>query len=278
MQASSFPTWQMRGHYRHELRTLTYVTLDEANGGIVRNLNPDGAGVQAVAALRPHQHVRVRFELKHPRLRVDSRGEVTWSNSSGQCGIRFVDLPARTRQQINEWIFGNLLDFTSHGDARSGPVLETFPVQSENHDGLIVSASPRSVIQLKPTVARHAAEPLPVLLRDEAFDENFARSTQAQVDWLSRPVSGRTFAWFVDSLVMVAALLLFALISLSITHELPRWPLALGAGGGATIFVASAYRIICTMFGGSTLGVRLARAAGSVLEDEENTEGEVRLR
>src|ERR1022692_1018144 len=110
MEAVSFPVRQARSHYRHELRTLTYVTLDDANGGIIRNLNHEGVAVQAVAAVRPHERVRLRFELRFPRLRVETVGQVSWATPSGQCGIRFMDLSARTRQQINEWIFSNLLD------------------------------------------------------------------------------------------------------------------------------------------------------------------------
>src|SRR5271156_987096 len=110
MQVVSFPARPLRTHYRHELRTLTYVTLDDANGGIVRNLNSEGVGIQAVAPLRPHQQVRLRFELRFPRLRIETRGQVSWADRSGQCGIRFVDLPTRTSLHIDEWIFSNLLD------------------------------------------------------------------------------------------------------------------------------------------------------------------------
>src|SRR3981189_1600549 len=95
MEAGLSPARQLRAQHRHELRTLTYVTLDEANGGIIRNLNDQGIAVQAVAALPPQQQLRVRFELRHPRLRVETRGEVTWTEPSGQCGIRFLDLSPR---------------------------------------------------------------------------------------------------------------------------------------------------------------------------------------
>src|SRR5258708_8244778 len=100
MQSATFPARQARTHYRHELRTLTYVTLDEANGGIVRNLSHEGVAVQAVALLRQQQRVRLRFELRFPRLRIDTSGQVSWASPSGQCCIRFVDLPALTRPNI----------------------------------------------------------------------------------------------------------------------------------------------------------------------------------
>src|SRR5260370_37322 len=159
MQSASFPARQARSHYRHELRTLTYVTLDEANGGVIRNLNHEGVAVQAVGALRVQQRVRLRFELS----------------------------------------------------------------------------------------------------------------------WLARPISARTLAWLVDSLVVVAALLLFAVIFLSITHELPEWPLTLGAVAAATVFVAAAYWTLFAVFGGPSLGARLAQAT-SGFDEKEESDGEDRFR
>src|ERR1700730_10492441 len=122
MVSASVSARQARTHYRHELRVLTYVTLDEANGGIIRNLNHEGVAVQAVAPLRREQRVRLRFELRFPRLRVEAHGQVTWASPSGQCAIRFVDLPAPTGRQINEWIFSNLLDSVAHDASHPHPV------------------------------------------------------------------------------------------------------------------------------------------------------------
>ncbi len=163
MDTGVSPARQARAYYRHDLRTLTYVTLDQANGGIVRNMTHDGIGVQVVAAVRPRQQLRVRFELRYPKLRVETRGEVMWATFSGQCGIRFLDLSPRMVRQIDEWIFGSLLEGASlHSErtesgctesmfAQSGPVLLTMSgvdAAGEEEDGLMVSAAPRTVIEL----------------------------------------------------------------------------------------------------------------------------------
>src|ERR1039458_2429134 len=158
MQSVSFPAREARTHYRHELRTLAYVTLDEANGGIIRNLSHEGVAVQAVGALRPQQFVRLRFELRFPRLRVETAGQVSWASASGRCGIRFVDLPVRTRHQINEWIFANLLDAIARDAAHPrsifgasvvliapGERAREETIRQEN-DAPIVSAAPRPAI------------------------------------------------------------------------------------------------------------------------------------
>src|SRR5271169_745301 len=269
MDAGTSPARQARARHRHELRTLTYVTLDQANGGIVRNLSHEGIGVQAVAAVRPRQQVRVRFELRYPRLRVEARGEVTWATFSGQCGIRFLDLSPRMTRQINEWIFGSLLEGSALQAEQAGPMFGdsaadwSVPTADEK-DGLMVSAAPLKVIELP-------APPHP--LESEPACEDSAEispRSPAESDWLSQPLSGRSLIWTINALVMVAAFLLFALVFLSVTREPPRWPLAMGVG--AAILVAVLYWGFFQLFGGVSPGTRLARMAGCDLEDEEEAD------
>ncbi len=264
---------QARLHPRHELHTLTYVTLDRANGGIVRDISHLGVGVQMVAAVPPGQQLRVRFELNHPRLPVETLGEVSWSRRSGQCGIRFLDLSPGIGRQINEWIFGNLLEEVSQHCAREGSIfmgtaLAATPgnaaVPDAAHeddgledDGLMVSAAAVRVIELP------ASADLPSLpLASE-------HSGRVLLDWFFQPLSGRGLVWTINTLVIVAALLLFALIFLSITGEPPRWPLT--TASAAAIFVAALYWGFFRLFGGLTPGARLARMAGLDLEEEEET-------
>ena len=280
MDAGLSPARQARAFHRHELRTLTYVTIDQGNGGIVRNLNRGGIGVQMVAAVRPRQQLRVRFVLPYSKLRVEARGEVTWATFSGQCGIRFLDLSPRMRRQIDEWIFGNLLEGadpvadrrslfngSATGTAPSRP-LElrpggfSFEPPSQNEaessleedDGLAVSAAPLKIIELP--------------LHPEAIVDTDVRAAGVrQLDWLSQPLSNNGLVWTVNSLVIVASLLLFSLVFLVVTGEIPKWPLAMTAG--ATIFVAGFYWGFFKLFGGTSPGERLLKLAGYDQESEE---------
>jgi hypothetical protein len=294
MNVVSFAARPTRSYYRHQLHSLTYVTLDQANGGIVRNLNHAGVALQAVGRLRPQQRVRLRFELTSPRVRVETHGEVSWSTSSGQCGVRFVDLPARTRHEIDQWIFLNLLEAAERSAAYPRTVVEALVVSiareedaraekprpqnprpqnprpedtreeitSEEDDGLVLSAPARPVILLQGSVSRR--------LNARVRHEDAAPDLHA-LDWLSRPLSVRTVARLVDSLALIAALLLFALIFLAITHELPPWPLTLGAVSAAVVFIATTYWLLFTVLGSASPGSRLARAANG-LADEEKAE------
>ena len=299
MQTATFPAQQTRTHYRHELRMLTYVTLDEANGGIIRNLNHEGVAVQAVGPLRQHQRVRLRFELRFPRLRVETHGQVSWASPSGQCGIRFVDLPARTRRQINEWIFSNLLDAMARdadhfrsvfgasvvsvvreGNVREKNAREENVREANTHeenapeedDGLTLSASSRPAIHLESSIAKW--DEAPVLHRHSEEDiTDPADYPYSQLNWLSQPLSGRTIAWLIDGLIVIAGLLLFALIFLSIAHELPPWPLTLGTASAAAVFVVAVYWAVFAVCGGPSLGTRLAQAASGLEEEKEGEDG-----
>jgi hypothetical protein len=240
-----FPVRQRRTHYRHEPRTLTYITLDAANGGIVRNLSHDGLAVQAVAPLREQQRVRLRFELGLPRLRIDAWGLVSWANSSGQCGIRFLSLPIRTRQQINQWIFSSLLEGAAMDRTDSHALLNSPSAPAAGADKFSEVSNTQE----------HVAERL------EATDRS---------NWLSRPLAGRALARVIDGLILLVALLLFALIFLSMTHELPPWPLALSAGVIAAASITAAYRTLFAVLGESSVGVRLAEAASAGEGEQES--------
>jgi PilZ domain len=272
MESGSPPTRLARAQPRHDLRALAYVTLDQANGGIVRNLNRDGIGAQVVAAVRPGQRLRVRFELRSPKVRIETQGEVVWATPSGQCGIRFVDIPPKIGRQINEWIFGDLLESASLGsrsaewmfpDAVSALSRDTGPPE----DGLMVSGAPLKVIELpvrNPDSLVHSFRPE----RDP--------SQVVPLDWLSRPLSGRGLAWAVNGLVVLAALLLCVLVFLSVNREAPRWPLAMTAGAGLS--VAGMYWGFFELFGSGSLGQRLARLAESSAGGGENQDKDARFR
>jgi hypothetical protein len=315
MDAGTSPARQPRAKHRHELHTLTYVTLDQANGGIVRNLSHEGVGVQVVAGVRPRQQLRVRFELRYPRLRVDSSGEVMWATRSGQCGIRFLDLSPEVTQQINEWIFGSLLEAAALRSERTEPMFAGTPFgdavlaeslalpgleedededkdEDDEDDGLMVSATPLKVIELparpqpvpvRDEVARTSAGEMledqgledqaleDPALRDQPFRDQALRDQARELDWLSRPLSGRSLVWTINILVALAALLLVVLVFLSVTGEPPRWPLAMM--GGAVVCVAGLYWGFFHLFAGASPGARLAGMLASDYDEDEEFPG-----
>jgi hypothetical protein len=272
MNAGVSTARELRAEHRHELRTLTYLTVNHATGGVVRNVNQKGISAQMLTSLRPGEQVRLRFELRRPRVHVEALGEVVWTTESGQCGMRFLNLPRTMRRQINEWILSDLLEAASLHSDRSRSVFSRhlFKVHPEEIDsegsipaseddaGLLISGTPANVIRLPLRIepappAQDAVFPLPP---EEIIN----------LDWLSQPLSPRAIAHVIDGLSVVAAFLLFSLVFLSVTREAPPAPFAMAAGALALITVI--YWGFFWVFGGESLGSRLARKA-SVKADEK---------
>jgi hypothetical protein len=293
MQAGPSPAREARLRHRHGVRTLSYVTLDQGNGGILLNVTRNGVAVQTVAAVRIGQQVQVRFDLFAPRVRVNARGEVMWSTSSGRCGIRFLDLSSKSAQQLDEWTFAKLLEGASplsrpsesvfaasranasqpigvksslaaHSSLRQDQEEDLDEESDRSHraaqadsiqDNLFISPTRIKVIDLpEPTVASSAAMPATL-----AFDDPASDSPAPRLDWLSQPLSGRGLAWIINGLVVTVAWLLFVLVFLSVLRDIPKWPGLMFTG--AACVVAVLYWGFFRMFAGASFGVKLAQLA-----------------
>ncbi len=266
MQSGVSSARETRARERHELRSLTCVMLDEANGGIIRNLTREGIAVQAVAELRAGQQLGVCFELRHPRLQVEARGEVVWATASGTCGIRFVEISPRMGRRIDDWISRSAL-------------LPAYP-QTDNSSlgGSLFEGADDAAASIAASAVASGGTANLLDMPDPAAGHRDAVSYQqyvAQLDWLSQPLSARSLSWTVNALAIVAALFLFALIFLSIAGEPPKWPFATAAG--AAIVVVALYWGFFKVLGGGSLGARLARLRDS-RADEDDENGDLRFR
>lgn len=242
--APETPRQRRRLHYRHPIQSLVYVTLDDGNGGIIRNLSQEGAAIQAVAALYPSQTLRMRFDLLNPRIRVDLHARVTWANATGQAGVSFTNLSPQVRRQVNDWIFASLF---------RGLEQATRVLTPAEPDDLILSAPRRPAIRM-PAVAPYAPAPVALAAATPAADS-------LSLSWWPRPISARGLAKLADGLVLGSAILLFFCIYLAIAQTLPDWPEAIALAAGVCGFFTSLYWCLCSWLGCGTIGARLAKLA-----------------
>src|SRR3954454_17839054 len=108
---------KQRRHFRQKIHNLAYINLDYSNGGIIRNVSESGIAIQVVTPVEENQEVQVRFDLLNPRTRVEARGRVAWTDSSGQAGLEFLAITPRSRRQLKEWLFTQLLGAASQAAA-----------------------------------------------------------------------------------------------------------------------------------------------------------------
>jgi hypothetical protein len=251
-----------RRHYRHRIRTLAYVNVDSTNGGILRDLSQCGIAMQATAPLRPHQEVLLRFALANPHVRIEAKGRVAWTDSLGQAGIEFLDLPARSRRLLKEWLFTQILAEAYLFSPCDSVSDHSRAGQAEA--GLLFSASPRPAIRLEPS-------PTHVLPPKDGDPQRL------RLPWCPVPVSAYGLSRLLDGLLLWCAVLLFAVISLAMTNILPSWPVAVALTGAVTVVFAGVYWFLFVFWSGITPGQHLMRLAGYGsanrvrLEEEDRT-------
>jgi hypothetical protein len=243
-----------RRHYRHQIQSLAYVNLDQGNGGIIRNLGDSGLAIQAVAPLLTNQHVSLRFELASPRVRVEASGRVAWVDPVGQAGVEFLTLSQRSSRLLKEWIFVQLMASAQHS---GGDSTLLYGKSSQEAAELLFSSGARPAIRLEPSAA--------------ATRLNGANKQHraVQLPWFPFAISAPALAWLVDGLILLSAVLLFALICMAIVGVVPAWPLALAMGLGAAAVFAVLYRFLFLFWMGGTPGDWLAGLTGDALDGNE---------
>ena len=227
--------------------------LDQANGGVIRDLSESGMAVQAVACLQAGQVVHMRFELLKPRVRIEANGMVAWADATGQAGLRFVDLSPQMRRVVKEWVFTELLAGASELAPNRAPI---FGLGEDDCDGLVFSEAPVSAIRLaEPKPHRNAAE---LNVHDEAGE------VRVRLSWWPTDISPQFLARFVDSMIVISAVLLFSVVVVETTGFFPTWRIALGFATLTTFVLACLYRGLCAILTGMTVGRHLARLAADM--------------
>lgn len=220
-----------RQHPRMTLRSLAYVKLDQANGGIIRDLSESGIAIQAVGPLEPGQEVVLRFDLLSPRVRIETHGRVSWADPGGQGGIEFSGLTERMRHALRDWILTQMLSAA----AISG------------RDSMFSNPDTH--------LARSNAFRAPIVFEP-------AEVYSPGISWGAFSFSQRSFSIFVDTLVVTCAVLLFFVSALAVMGGFPAWPLSIALFvTSTTIFIAVYQLLFSDLLCGATPGRRLAALA-----------------
>jgi GNAT acetyltransferase-like protein/PilZ domain-containing protein len=89
---------------RRRVQSAAHVKVG-ASRGLVSNISEGGLSVIAAAPEIEQQISLVVFPLPVSGEQVEIKGQIAWLSESGrEAGIRFIDLPERTRASIHEWI------------------------------------------------------------------------------------------------------------------------------------------------------------------------------
>jgi PilZ domain len=252
--AARIPDRRQRHHYRQRVHSLAYVNVEQGNGGIVRDVSEAGVAIQAVARLHANQQVFLRFDLLSPRLRIEATGCVAWADSTGQAGIEFRALPQRSRRLLRDWIFAQALTTAEHVSQNS---IFCQNKQSEAAPELSFSATDRGPIRLAPEG-----------VTPSATAEKVA-SPPLKFSWFPFLIPRRLFSRGADALIILLAVLLFAVLAGAIAQSFPPWPAALRLALAVCGIFAALYWYLFRVWIGATPGVQFTRL---LIRYCENTE------
>jgi hypothetical protein len=220
-----------RSSYRHKIAGLSYVNLDQYNGGILRDVSPAGIAIQAVTPLDPLSPVYVRFELFHPRTRIEAAGRVVWSNRAGEAGIQFTGLGPSAHKSLTEWMFSQLL--------------------SASTDRSLFQAAAAQQFHSTPRLSSKSDSTRPLW-----------------IPWWPVPISAGMLGKTIDSLLILCSVLVFCLIFISVTQVFPSWWISLPVCSAAGMFFSVFYWSLFSRWGTGTPGALLA---GVALRSNQNT-------
>src|SRR5262249_17936659 len=179
-----------------------------------------------------------------PRVRGETAGRVAWAAAGGQAGITFLNLPARSRHLLKQWIFTQLL-LRADRLAAMGSIF--LPAGAQTEDELTFSAAPRPSIRLAPS------RMLP------SFN----------VEHAAPSISPRTLAHMIDAAILLTAVLLFSFLAIAMTRIIPGWPVAVPLLLAVAGLFTGAYWLLLVVWMGATPGVQLVRRRFRIEMEEE---------
>jgi hypothetical protein len=130
---------------------------------------------------------------------------------------------------------------------------------------LLYSASPRPAIRLQPEGGKAISGRLDLDLDPEDLepeDDEEERKREAALLLYGWSVPRRTFAHTVDALILVSAVLIFAILAMAVTGIVPSSAVALALGLAVTCIFATLYWFLFAAWSGATPGECLAQFAG----------------
>lgn len=104
--ALSFMARERRRYFRHPLEIE--VTLGFGQGqelkAITTNISEGGMAIRARGRLPKGALSKVVFALPGSGATLEPRAELAWAAADGRAGIRFLEMPQRSREQLDRWL------------------------------------------------------------------------------------------------------------------------------------------------------------------------------
>jgi len=104
-----------RRSVRHKVHTPAYASLQQTSTETVLDLceildiSERGALLQTPVGWQLGTALDLMLDFSETQTKVRTKGEVVWSDAGGRVGVRFPELTADARRQLQEWLFLNVM-------------------------------------------------------------------------------------------------------------------------------------------------------------------------
>jgi len=104
--ALNMMTRERRRYFRYPVEIAVAVSLGQGDElkAVSTNISEGGMAIRFRSKLPKGKISKVRFILPGTSADLEPKAEMAWSDGSGRCGIRFVDLPESARERLECWL------------------------------------------------------------------------------------------------------------------------------------------------------------------------------
>jgi len=161
-----------RRHARQVVNSPVYVALGSSSGGLLYDISEGGLAVDIVGPKLTDELIDLGFEMPETERHFEASGQTTWKKEPGsRAGLKFVNLPEASHQQIKEWLSvraipGGFGDIASPSDAAK---TKWFDPPSMQRETLSEAPVPGSAAEVSQVLANDAAAPEYTDARPTAF-------------------------------------------------------------------------------------------------------------
>jgi CheY-like chemotaxis protein len=103
--ALGFMLRERRRYFRHPLQlAVTLLVEEKPVKATCTNLSEGGAALLLARALPKNARPRLQFTLPASTASFDLQTEISWADLKGRVGLRFLNVPASSVQQLEDWL------------------------------------------------------------------------------------------------------------------------------------------------------------------------------
>lgn len=108
--ALNFMVRERRRYFRHPVDMPLRISLsnDQEMTGAATNVSEGGMAIRILGKLPKDGGGKFAFTLPGTSTSLELKGQIAWSDGSGQAGIRFVEVPQSSQYQLEKWLTDRL--------------------------------------------------------------------------------------------------------------------------------------------------------------------------